>query len=267
MRTDEQHTAPTVTEAGIGVQEVGGAVQRHDGLPGARPAVDDERALRARPDDGVLVGLDGGQHVPHPRRTAAAQAGDERGLVVERGMPVESVRGEHLVPVVADPAAGPAIPAAAHQPHRVGVGRGEERFGRGGAPVDQQPTPLAVGEAEAPDVDRLRVVRADDAAEAQVQAETAQGAQPAGQPVDLQVPLQHLPADAAGRPAQVVETVGQLGDRLFEALRDGREVPFVGGDQLRGGLGGQTVGQVERAGHQHTHFANPSFPQVLASRE
>ena len=107
-------------------------------------------------------------------------------------MPVEPVRGEHLVPVVADPAAGPAVPAAAGQPHRVGVGRAEERLGRGGAPVDQQPATRAVGEAEASDVHGLGVVRADHVPEAQVQAEAAQGAQAGGQPVDLQVPVHRL---------------------------------------------------------------------------
>ena len=133
-------------------------------------------------------------------------------------MPLEPVRGEHLVPVVADPAAGPAVAAAAGQTHRVGVGRSEERLGGGGAPVDQQPTAGAVGEAESPDVDRLGVVRADDATEAQVQPEPAQRAQPSGQPVDLQVPLQGLLATAAGRHALGVESVGQVGDRLLEAL-------------------------------------------------
>ncbi len=67
----------------------------------------DRRRRRARrggrPDDGVLVGLDGGEHVPHPVRAAAAQLGDERGLVVQSGAPLQSVGGEHLVPVVADP--------------------------------------------------------------------------------------------------------------------------------------------------------------------
>ena len=100
--------------------------------------------------------------------------------------------GEHLVPVVADPAAGPAVPAAAGQAHRVGVGRAEERLGRGRAPVDQQPAARAVGEAEPSDVHRLGVVRADDVPEAQVQPEAAQRAQPGGQPVDLQVPVQRL---------------------------------------------------------------------------
>ena len=130
VRTDEQHTAATVAEARVGVQEVRRAVQSHDGLPRPRTAVDDERAARTRADDGVLVGLDGAEHVSHPGRPAAAQAGDESGLIVERGVPLETVRGEHLVPVVADPAAGPAIPAAARETHRFRMGRCEERFSR-----------------------------------------------------------------------------------------------------------------------------------------
>ena len=70
VRADEQHAAAPVTEARVGVEEVGGAVQGDDGLAGARTAVDDERARRPRADDRVLVGLDGAQHVAHPRRTA-----------------------------------------------------------------------------------------------------------------------------------------------------------------------------------------------------
>ena len=151
--------------------------------------------------------------------------------------------GEHLVPVVADPAAGPAVPAAAGQTHRVGVGRAEERLGRGRAPVEQQPATRAVGEAEPADVDGLGVVGADHVPEAQVQTEAPQGAQASGQPVDLQVPVHRLLAHAAGRPALGVEAVGQVGDRLLEALRDGREVLLVAGDQRRVGLGRRWSGR------------------------
>ena len=77
VRTDEQHAAPAVTEARVGVEEVGGAVQSDDGLARTRTAVDDESAAGSRADDGVLVGLDGAEHVSHPGRPAAAQAGDE----------------------------------------------------------------------------------------------------------------------------------------------------------------------------------------------
>ncbi len=254
VRTDEQYAAPAVTEARVGVQEVGGAVQSDDGLACPRTAVDDESAAGTRADDGVLVGLDGAEHIAHPGRAVAAQAGDEGGLVVERcGVSFEAVRGEHLVPVVADPAAGPAVPAAACQPHRVGVGRPEERLGRGGAPVDQQPAARAVREAEASDVHGLGVVRADHVSEAQVQAEAPQGAQASGQPVDLHVAVHRLLAYAARRLARGIETVGQVGDRLLEALRDGREVLLVAGDQRRVGLGGEVVGKVERAGCQGSH--------------
>jgi hypothetical protein len=41
-------------------------VQRDDGLAGARPALDDERAARACADYRVLVGLDGAEHIAHP---------------------------------------------------------------------------------------------------------------------------------------------------------------------------------------------------------
>ena len=216
-------------------------------LPGARATVDDEGAAGPRADDRVLVGLDGAEHVAHPGRPVAAEAGDEGGLVVERrGVPAEPVRGEDLVPVVADPATRPAVPAAAGQPHRVGMGRAEERFGRGRAPVDEQPTTRGVREAEPADVHRLLVVRADHVAEAQVQAEATQGAQAGGQPVDLQVPVHRLLAGAAGRPAFGVESLGEVGDRPLEALRDGREVLLVAGDQPRVGLGGEAVGKVER---------------------
>jgi hypothetical protein len=192
MRTDEQHAAPVVPESRIGVEEVGGAVERDDGLARTRAAVDDERASRPRADDGVLVGLNGAKHVPHPGRPVAAQAGDEGGLVVERGMPFEPIRGEHLVPVIADPPPGPAIPAAPGQTHRVGVGRPEERFCRGRAPVDQQLIARVVHEAESSDVHGLGVLFADDVAQAQVQTESAQRTQPSCQPVHLHVALHRL---------------------------------------------------------------------------
>src|SRR3954451_24426120 len=72
VRSDEEHAAAVVTESRVGVEEIGSAVQGDDGLPGAWTAVHDERAVRARADDGVLIRRDGGQYVAHPIGPAAA---------------------------------------------------------------------------------------------------------------------------------------------------------------------------------------------------
>ena len=239
-------------------------MQGDHGLARTRAAVDDEGAAGTRADDRVLVGRDGAEHVAHPGRAAAAQAGDEGGLVVEGGVPVQPVRSEHLVPVVADPAAGPAVPAAACQAHRVGVRRSEERLSRGRAPVKQQPAARAVGEAKPPDVHGLGIVRADDAPEAQVQAETTQDAQAGAQPVDLHIPVHRRLAHAAWRPALGVKAAGQVGDRLLEALRDGREVLLVAGDQRGVGLGGQAGGKVKRASSQEVHRISSDLSSLAA---
>ncbi len=253
MRADEQHPAPAVTQARVGIQQVSGAVQGHHGLARTRAAVDDQSTGRSRADDGVLVGRDGGQHVPHPGRPAGAQAGDERRLVIQRGVPVQPARSEHLIPVVTDLAARPPVPAAAGQPHRAGVGRCEERLRRRGTPVHQQPAARAVGQPQPPDIHRLRAARADHPPQAQVQAEAAQGTQPGGQPVNLQVPLQRPLAHAARRPALGIQTAREVRDRLLEALRDSREVQLVAGDQRRVGLGSEALGKVKRADSQRVH--------------
>ena len=75
--------------------------------------------------------------------------------------------------------------------------------------------------------------------------------------MDLEVPVQRLLARAAGRLTLGVETVGQVGDRLLEAVRDPREVLLVGGDQRRVGLGGEVVGKIERAGGQGVTASTP----------
>jgi hypothetical protein len=64
--------------------------------------------------------------------------------------------------------------------------------------------------------------------------------------VDLHVPFHRLGAHAAWRLALGLEAAGELGDRLLQALRDGRELLLVAGDQRRVGLGGETLGKVKR---------------------
>ena len=164
------------------------------------------------------------------------------------GVAVEPVGGEHLVPVVADPAAGPAVPPAARQAHRVGVGGAEERLGRRGAPVEQQPTAGAVGEAEPTDVHGLGVRPRRPCVPGTGPARSGAGcaaARSAGGP-----PGRGPAPPARCRPvrrALGVEPLGQVGDRLLEALRDRGEVLLVAGDQRRVGLRGEVRGEVERA--------------------
>ena len=133
------------------------------------------------------------------------------------------------------------------------MGRSEERLSRRGSPVDQQAATLAVRKAKPSDVDGVGVGHADHAPEAEVQTEATQSAQASGQPVDLHVPVQRLLAYTTGRLALGIKAVGQVGDRLFKALRHGREMLLIASDQRRVGLGGQAVGKVKRAGNQGIH--------------
>ena len=177
----------------------------------------------------------------------------------------QPVSGEHLVPVVGDPAAAPPIPPTAAEAHRVGVGGPEERLGRWGAPVEQQPTTVAVGEAEPPDVCRLGILRGDDAPEAQVQPEPPEGTQACGQPVDLQVPVQRRLAAVRGCPACLIQAFRKVGDRLLEALGDGGEVPLVARDQGRVRLADEALGKVEGAGGQGTHVIGSSLERACGA--
>ena len=64
---NEEHATPAVAEARVGIEQIGSAVQRDDGLPRARTAVDDQGPAGTGANDGVLVGRDGAEHVAHTR--------------------------------------------------------------------------------------------------------------------------------------------------------------------------------------------------------
>jgi hypothetical protein len=131
------------------------------------------------------------------------------------------------------------------------VGRSEERFSHGRTPVDQQLTTRAVPQSKPSDVGRLGTVCPDNASKTQVQTEPTKSAEPSGQPVDLQIPVERLLADAGWRLPLGFEAVGQVGDRLLEALRDGLEVMLVDRDQRRVGLDAEAVGKVKCAGNRY----------------
>ena len=141
-------------------------MQRDHGLPGARPALDDENSPHVLANNAVLVGLDGRDDVAHPAGTTAAQRRQQRGLTGQLPL-IDGVQIEDVVIQAHDPpAGGMQMPPAGH---RVPLGgrRAIERLGRPGPPVDQQLVMVLVAQAEPADVEPVTVVKVQ-AAEAEV---------------------------------------------------------------------------------------------------
>jgi hypothetical protein len=141
-------------------------VQRDNGFPGTRAALDDENSTRVLANDAVLVGLDGGDDVAHPPGPAAAQRRQQGGLAGQSGL-IDGVQVEHVVIQAHDsPARGVQVAAAGHG---VPLPRGGavERLRRAGTPVDQQPIVLVAAQADPADIEPVAVVEVE-AAEAQV---------------------------------------------------------------------------------------------------
>ena len=76
---DHQHALALEREP-VRVEQVGGAVQRHDGLAGARAALHHEHAGQRGPDDLVLLALDGGDDVAEAAGAGRLERGDERAV-------------------------------------------------------------------------------------------------------------------------------------------------------------------------------------------
>src|SRR5699024_10527622 len=92
-----------------------------------------------------------------------------------------------------------------------------------------------------------------DPAQAHLEAEAFQEAQPSAEPVDLQVSVHRLLTAAARGTALSGEPLSEVGDSGLQVSSDPGEVGLVAGDQCRVGLGGQVVGKVEGAGGQVGH--------------
>jgi len=111
----------------------------------------------------------------------------------------------------------------------------------------------AVPQAEPTDVQRFRISLPDHPAQAEIKAVTPKGSSASGQPVDLHVPLHGHLALATRRASLGIEPIGEVRDRLVEALPNGGEMPLVVGDQRRVALCGKAVGKGECAGGQGGH--------------
>ena len=79
---DHQHALALEGEP-VGVEEVGGPVEGHRRLAGARAALDHQDAGQRGPDDLVLLALDGGDDVGHPARPGPVQGGQQGGRAAD----------------------------------------------------------------------------------------------------------------------------------------------------------------------------------------
>jgi hypothetical protein len=140
------------------VEQERGPVQADRRLAGPGTALDADRVGQGRPDQVVLLGLDGGDDVAHRPDTGALDLGHQH--PVGGGQRLGLVQQvEHLV---LDRGEGTApVPEPAPDPHAVAAGRAGpvEGMGEPGPPVDDHRVALGVGDVAPPDVEpRLRRV-------------------------------------------------------------------------------------------------------------
>ena len=173
--TDDQHALILQREP-VRVQQVRGAVQRHDRLAGSRAALHHQHPGLWAADDLVLLGLDGGDDVAELAGAASFQCGEQRAVAAEAGVGAETTlsnrwRRESVVVADAEVAFAEQLVlqtqqgAALHgevpasgEAHRLASGGTVERLGDGRPPVDDDRFALLVGDRQSADVERLQPV-------------------------------------------------------------------------------------------------------------
>jgi hypothetical protein len=153
----------------VTVEEERGTVEGDRGLPRARTALDDEEAGERAADDGVLLGLDGGDDIAHPAGAMTGQS-REQGSFALQVRPLIIVEGLDVEHIVLDPG---DLPVGGHEVTAAGDafggGRGrlvETLRGRC-SPVDEDLLTLRIGETDAADVGGVVLVDEVEATEAQ----------------------------------------------------------------------------------------------------
>ena len=164
----------------VGVEEVGGPVQSHRRLAGARPTLHHQHAGQRGPDDLVLLPLNGGDDVGHPARPGPVEGGQQGGgaadgQVAQNQLPRSAVlarrpgmvRGSGLVsgidrvePLVLQADHPPTLEGevtAEHQTLGIAPGGPVEGLGDGGPPVHHQRVVVGAVDGQPTDVERLDV--------------------------------------------------------------------------------------------------------------
>ena len=155
-----EHALPGQREP-VRVQQVGGAVQRHDGLAGAGTALCDQDPLARAADDLVLLGLDRGHHLAQLAVAALFERCVQRPVGVQPGarvvapLAVERIEVEELVFEVGKHAAAAHEVPPSQQAERVATGGPEERLGDRGPPVHHYRLLALVGHRKPADVEGL----------------------------------------------------------------------------------------------------------------
>ncbi len=164
VRSDHEHALVLEREP-VGVEEIGGAVERDHGLAGARPALHDEHAAQLGADDLVLLRLDRRHDVAELARARLLERGEE-GTGPDEIAVGRDRRVEHLVFDAEQRAASHREVTPAGETHRRASRRPVERLGDRRSPVDNDGFLSLVGDRQAADVEGL-AGRPVDAAEHQ----------------------------------------------------------------------------------------------------
>ena len=232
---DHEHALALEREP-VRVEEVGGAVERDDGLAGAGPALHDEHPGQLGADDLVLLALDRGDDVGEAAGASLLERGDERApaadlaALVDHGELAAEQPGRLAEELVLDgeqlAAAGGEV-AAAHEAHRLAAGGPVEGLGDRRPPVDDERLAVLVGHGQPADVVAVAALAAGavDAAEHQAGVAELERGQPLGD-----VALDHLPLPAGllGAALADLDHRAQPGGLLARSLEAAVRVVDVG---------------------------------------
>jgi hypothetical protein len=228
-RAHDEHAAG-LEAATIGVQQVGGAVQRHDRLARAGTAADGGRAAAGGADGLVLLLLDRRDDRVHRAVAGTRQAREQRALA-DHDEVVRGVVGVEQVVLDADDlvVGAPQHPTTDDTGRFLRGGLVEDRGSRG-PPVDQQDLPLGVAHADPSDVAGLPVQHVQPAEDQSVVGRVQRG-QALRRLVDHGVALDQPALVAHVAPGHALDDEGlrDLGGRV-EPLVDRVDVRLLGRD-------------------------------------
>ena len=263
VRPDDENTLVLQREA-MGVEQVGGPVQRHDRLAGPRATLHDQHARLWRTDDLVLFALNRRHDVAQPACAGGLECGDQRAVALDAavcGLCIEAIEvAEELVVDVEELSTASGEVASSLESERVGAGCPVEGFGGACSPVDDHRVLRSIPYAHASDVERVAVsVVVVDASEHQRCVADVELGEPVDDVLRERLSLEARLVGAAGTDLEVLRKLARQLARLFDARMGVVEVLLFGCkigvndgsprvvDEPKGRFGGLSIIAVERA--------------------